>query len=212
MTVMIPKPKLTKGEQTAQKILDAAENLFAEKGYTDTSLREVAAVVGIKEPGLYRHFKNKEALYQSVLERGLRPIADTMDKLLSSPEEDRLAINDLPEVMFDLLSNSPRVALLLQQALTSSHQSIAEGMVDQWLEQLLERGRLILEQAQPGHKLSQFEIALQLINLFNLCTGYFSAARLLERLSGENPLEHQQLQYQKQFLKQLSAFTRQLTK
>ena len=54
---------------TPERILDAAEDLFAEKGYSATSLGDVADKVGIRSPSLYNHFKNKEALYQAVLNR-----------------------------------------------------------------------------------------------------------------------------------------------
>ena len=54
---------------TAERILDAAEDLFAEKGYSATSLGDVADRVGIRSPSLYNHFRNKEALYEAVLER-----------------------------------------------------------------------------------------------------------------------------------------------
>ena len=54
---------------TSDRILDAAEDLFAEKGYSATSLGDVADRVGIRSPSLYNHFKNKEALYEAVLER-----------------------------------------------------------------------------------------------------------------------------------------------
>ena len=37
-----PAPWRRKGEQTAERILDAAEALFAERGYAGTSLRDVA--------------------------------------------------------------------------------------------------------------------------------------------------------------------------
>ena len=66
---------------TAQRILDAAEDLFAEKGYSATSLGDVADRVGIRSPSLYNHFRNKEALYQSVLERLLVDFSAPLEEL-----------------------------------------------------------------------------------------------------------------------------------
>ena len=61
--------EITQVPSTADRILDAAEDLFAEKGFSATSLGDVADRVGIRSPSLYNHFRNKEALYQAVLER-----------------------------------------------------------------------------------------------------------------------------------------------
>ncbi len=41
-----------KGDRTAQQILDAAEDLFAERGFAGTTLRDVATRVGILIPSL----------------------------------------------------------------------------------------------------------------------------------------------------------------
>ena len=64
-----PAKLAAQGPTTADRILNAAEDLFAEKGYSATSLGDVADRVGIRSPSLYNHFKNKEALYEAVLER-----------------------------------------------------------------------------------------------------------------------------------------------
>ncbi|MCL2156351.1 MAG: TetR/AcrR family transcriptional regulator [Leptospirales bacterium] len=45
---------------TKQKILICAVDLFASKGYTETSVRDIAMAVGIKPASLYNHFSSKE--------------------------------------------------------------------------------------------------------------------------------------------------------
>jgi AcrR family transcriptional regulator len=53
---------------TRQKILESAIQLFAMKGYTETTIRELAAAVGIKEASLYNHFPSKSAILDYILE------------------------------------------------------------------------------------------------------------------------------------------------
>lgn len=50
------------------EILDAALAVFAERGYDSGSMREVAALVGVSEPALYRHFSSKEEMFLALLE------------------------------------------------------------------------------------------------------------------------------------------------
>lgn len=45
------------------EILDAALEVFGEKGYEGGSMREIASRVGVSEPALYRHFSGKDAIF-----------------------------------------------------------------------------------------------------------------------------------------------------
>ena len=61
---------------TEQRIVEAATALFSEKGYHATTMREVAAAVGIRAGSLYNHFPGKQELL-------LRIAASTMEELLA---------------------------------------------------------------------------------------------------------------------------------
>lgn len=49
------------------EILDAALQVFAEKGYAAGSMRDIASRVGVSEPALYRHFSGKQALFLALV-------------------------------------------------------------------------------------------------------------------------------------------------
>ena len=53
---------------TKQKILDNAINLFSKKGFTETSIRELAAAVGVKEASIYNHFPSKISILECILD------------------------------------------------------------------------------------------------------------------------------------------------
>ena len=52
-----------------ERLLDAAHVLFAEKGFSDVSINEIASAAGMTRAAPYYHFKNKEELYAAVLVR-----------------------------------------------------------------------------------------------------------------------------------------------
>lgn len=103
---------------TAERILDAAEDLFAEKGYAATSLGEVADAVGIRSPSLYNHFRNKEALYSAVLERLLAAFSAPLAEL-DTGELTRQRIFDWLETIVRMHHERPNLARLLQHAALS---------------------------------------------------------------------------------------------
>ena len=53
---------------TKEKILDAALTLFAENGYDGTSVEQIAGIVGIKAPSLYKHYKGKEDILTALID------------------------------------------------------------------------------------------------------------------------------------------------
>lgn len=68
--------------RTRAAIVDAATELFAERGFGAVSLREVAAAAGISHPGLLRHFGSKDLLLRDVVAglNGLGVDEDTLDE------------------------------------------------------------------------------------------------------------------------------------
>ena len=52
----IENPIMTKGERTKAKILEKAADLFAEKGYTAVTMKDVCEAAGLSRGGLYRYF------------------------------------------------------------------------------------------------------------------------------------------------------------
>lgn len=56
-------------EERKNEILDVAEQLFAEKGFDNTSTNDIINAIGIARGTLYHHFKSKEEILDSVIER-----------------------------------------------------------------------------------------------------------------------------------------------
>jgi AcrR family transcriptional regulator len=80
------RPRNSDGQRTRQAILDAALDLFAQKGFFGTSLRDVATAVGVRESALYNYFPSKDALFEALL------VADQHSKVerLTSLAEERI--------------------------------------------------------------------------------------------------------------------------
>ncbi|MBQ6814835.1 MAG: TetR/AcrR family transcriptional regulator [Lachnospiraceae bacterium] len=53
---------------TKKRIIEEALILFSEKGYSDVYVNDIAKAVGIKAPSLYKHYKNKQEIFNAILE------------------------------------------------------------------------------------------------------------------------------------------------
>lgn len=75
------------GEELRKKelILKAATTLFANKGYSGTSVREIVEMAGVTKPTLYYYFKNKDDLYIKLIDESMQTFFDIFEETLSNP-------------------------------------------------------------------------------------------------------------------------------
>lgn len=86
------RPKNADGQRTRQLILDAALDLFADKGFFGTSLRDVAAAVGVRESALYNYFAGKDALFAALLEAHQHTKSERLTAFVDGPISDGPAL------------------------------------------------------------------------------------------------------------------------
>ncbi len=82
-------------KDTKEKILAAALDLFSQKGYEGTNIRELAASLGLVKSGIYKHYESKEEIWNALLDKmiayygerfgsaeHLPPVPDSLEGLL----------------------------------------------------------------------------------------------------------------------------------
>lgn len=134
-----------------QKLLDAAERLFADKGFDAVSIKQVADAAGISKATIFHYFDNKEALYLAVVRRSCDGILQVLSALTSSADKDpltKLAIyrqRDLEETM----SHSNVVRLVLRE-LTYGHEDKSQRLSQEVFGEHFLRLRALIEEGQRG--------------------------------------------------------------
>ncbi len=197
----------TKGERTAGRIMDIAEDLFAAQGYDGTSLRQIAERAQIKQPGLYNHFASKEALYEAVLFRALNPMTLALSRHINHASTLR-EYTDLPAIITDILLEHPPVAVLFQRAMQGDSSSAGNQLVNTWLNKLLNQGMISLQafdgitttETEKSNSQSRAALAIKLIAMFNLTTGYFLSQRAFTSLAQGDLLDPDNIARQKRLL------------
>ncbi len=78
---MVTEPDSAKG-----RLIKAAGHLFKEKGYARTTVRDLAAEVGILSGSLFHHFPNKEAILRTVIEESICRVLAQMQTELAKAD------------------------------------------------------------------------------------------------------------------------------
>lgn len=105
-------------------ILDAAEELFAERGYRDTTVVDIAALAGMSPANLYRHFENKEDIAAGCcmrrLERKHQAMREVLEKKrIGAPERLREFIVALLRYTYDETQNRPKMNQTVEVVIAS---------------------------------------------------------------------------------------------
>jgi AcrR family transcriptional regulator len=96
--------------ETVERILDAAEQLFAEKGFAETSLRLITSKAGVNLAAVNYHFGSKKALIQAVFSRFLGPFCASLERELDRRQEQaQFTLEELLELLMEqALAVKPR--------------------------------------------------------------------------------------------------------
>jgi AcrR family transcriptional regulator len=96
-----------------EAILDAAIDLFYERGYEATGIDEIGSAVGITGPGVYRHFKNKDEILDAALRRGISQIVNRAEEIIAEGGDPRSTLQLLVQNHLRAILNRPALASLV---------------------------------------------------------------------------------------------------
>jgi AcrR family transcriptional regulator len=83
----MPRPKATEDAlPTTERLLEAAEREFAEKGFEAARLSDIAERIGIRRPSLLYHFGSKQALYEAVVKTALLRLGEALVLEMAGPD------------------------------------------------------------------------------------------------------------------------------
>lgn len=146
--------------ETVERILDAAEQLFAEKGFAETSLRLITSKAGVNLAAVNYHFGSKKALIQAVFSRFLGPFCASLEKELdrrqAKADAPRASLEELLELLvIQAMAVKPRSGndLSIFMRLLGLAFSQSQGHLRKYLEEVygkvFRRYMLLVNEAAP---------------------------------------------------------------
>jgi AcrR family transcriptional regulator len=176
MASEVERSSTTKGERTREKILRAAENIFGRVGYERATLREVAKVAGIHQPGIYNYYRTKRHLYEAILNRMLHPLMTVLEEVKGLPPKDQ---HKSVTKLVDLIMENRNISSLLIRAFLSTNKTERDLAVH-WMEQVMSNSPRRTARIGGSQKL---EDVLKDMAVLNAWLGYFWTAPVIEKLT-----------------------------
>ena len=129
MTLAETLPPASPGSDGSERILAAAERLFAEHGYDAASISAIAETAGVSKANVFHHFTSKNALYLAVLRHACRDAARHLDDLGSDTQLTTRFSQFAAAHLASVLDNAQATRLSLRELLGNDHrqgQELAE--------------------------------------------------------------------------------------
>jgi AcrR family transcriptional regulator len=126
-----PRSNRLPRHERRRQLLDAALEVFVERGYHAAAMDEIAERAGVSKPVLYQHFPGKLELYLALLDESVDGVVETVREALESTTENKQRVGATFEAYFEFvggrgqayrlvfesdLSNEPAVRARLDRA------------------------------------------------------------------------------------------------
>lgn len=160
-------------EATQAMILSAAEEEFAQHGFTAARTEAIAAKTGVSKSMMYYYFTDKEGLYRAVLQQSHAELLKAVQQLELEHLSPEVALEKFLEALLERVSDNPRLpTLMFHEAVQNNgkfYQGSSSVTIDTALVTILEQGVA----AGVFRPLDPFQSA---INIMGSCLFYFIGA------------------------------------
>jgi AcrR family transcriptional regulator len=148
--------KTDKSKTPNDKIISAVENLIAEKGVNDFSLKDVAEAMHISKGTLYYHYASKDELILDLMEKHIRELEEDYDAWLARHKNDIITKERFLDVIFYKgvkLFNKAKIHVYLINECMRGNPSLKEkynSLWKEWQDKLQDGLKQVFPDVQDG--------------------------------------------------------------
>jgi len=169
---------------TAAKIFEAADGLFAERGFAEVSVRDIAERAGVNKALIFYHFHTKEELFERILEGYYTAHAAALTAGGAATGPVRVRLHSLLDAYLDFMEENRRYAHLVLREIGRGSEAVAP--IRRGLRLLYGQVQsLIGEVAPEGDALHPRQFFVSIAGLVNT---YYLYAPVLSEMWDEDPL------------------------
>ena len=178
----------TAAPSTRDTILVVARQRFADRGFSGTSLADIADEVGIRPPSLFHHFPSKVALYRAVLLDAFDDWFALMDETMAAePAEGWPQVERVIRTAFRFFVERPDFVRLARWEALEGGPILVEELATV-LRPLFERGAGFLEKEMDAGRVRRCDARRLVITGYGAVLSYLSDGQLMSGLLDADPL------------------------
>ncbi len=186
MSATTPEPRT----EAAQRILEAADDLFCRNGYDGVSVRDVAQAAGVQKASVFYHFQTKDTLFEAVLQRYYAAHERALEDSFSGEGPLAERIHRVIDGYLDFMETHDRYPRLVQGILASGNEAQLP-FIERSLRPLFEWTERALGEFAPNE--GPLAPRQMFLTFSAAVVNYFTYAPALASVWGVDPLGEQGL-------------------
>ncbi len=128
-------PRATVQKDTRERVLEAALEVFSEKGFHHATMDEIAERAGVGKGTVYRYFSNKENLFRQLVQARLRELERDAEAVLDSDDDVLTLIEKYLRIYFSFFDRNQR----LYRVMVQEHPDLGDRVQDLYVEKIMRR-------------------------------------------------------------------------
>ena len=188
-THTVPKSGATENIET--RIIEAAKQEFIEKGFEQTSMSDIAAVVGINRPTLHYYFRTKDKMFQAVFASIVSNFLPHIDAIFSQDKPFEKKLEEIIDIYFDIFTANPSLPKFIVGEIHRDVNHLIDTFYilkfDQYLSHI---GELLKQEIDKNH-LEKIPMQFLFMTFYSQITFPFLSRNLSKKLFfHDNPEEY----------------------
>lgn len=165
-------------DDTRERIIDAAQAIFARDGFVGAKMQEIADRVGIQRPSLFYHFKNKEALFVAAHEQVFARIEPVFRESLAPNGDPFVQLDRVSRAVLAVMADEPDFARMVARTSVDRHPA-AVTIVRTYLQPLVDLSVEFVRDGQRRGVFADIDPFFFTLNSWGAALIYFIARDLL---------------------------------
>lgn len=183
MTTIVTEPHI----DTRTRILDAAEDLFAQVGYSGASVKMIGERVGVTGAMIHYYFKSKEKLYRAVVDRIVHDLETMAREIIATrkPPVERLEI--YLHWFYDYIAQHPNFSRMSVMGLGRDEADYATKVFRARVRPLYKLGVRFFENGIKKGLFEPVDVGALLVTIYATVFAHFAERDFLTMITGDDP-------------------------
>lgn len=189
-----------------ERIIEVAKSLFMEKGYSDTSMSEIAEKVGINRPGLHYYFRTKDKMFNAVFGMIVMSVVPKFQNIILQKDLPiATRVEKVIDVYYQMLQKNPYLPLFILREMNRDINFLFNAFRSLDVANFFEGLKTSLQEEMANGKLKQVPLRIVFFTFYSALIFPFISRNLisLEMLNENETFEELLVEWKPYIVKQM---------